>query len=483
MEASVYPQRLQATGHNSKTVDLFSFGVYLVFLSVGILSVSTFDERIQLILYLMSVFMYLMIFTLEVSISPSRNLSFYLFVPSLLSATQNLYLGYVAESASSSQVQIMVITNFILVVGMVSVLIFLLKPKDKFFTAAMTILIVLAAFSIGSIFLFQGHFMSAIASMRNIITPPLLLVLGFIAYRRSGIRTVLIYIAVLSVFVVAFGFYERYMETDIWLRLNLTELLIKKGLPVHPSLGVPLNFYSSELLNGEHVRRMVSSFADPVNLGTFLFFSFMSAWYLRRKLLMLIISITIVLALSKGALLGILVFSAVFAYYFAKKSTFVLVVIGAALAGIGFVLYSLSHSTMSLFLHVEGFLAAFKELPSHPLGRGVGNIGVLAGLYSNGAETGITESGIGMIIGQLGVMGLILYYLLFKNIYSRLVRCDDKRTKAFALSLLFSIILNIMFNEVALSPNSSAIYFVALGLICASIRSGRRQEALPQASR
>ena len=78
------------------------------------------------------------------------------------------------------------------------------------------------------------------------------------------------------------------------------------------------------------------------------------------------------------------------------------------------------------------------------------------------------ESGFGSIIGQLGLVGVLLYSLFFTKIYRRLVQLAHPRFRVFGLSLLFSFILNVAFNEVALSPNSSALYFLGLGLLYAS---------------
>ncbi|NGY85881.1 hypothetical protein F6Y05_09095 [Bacillus megaterium] len=190
------------------------------------------------------------------------------------------------------------------------------------------------------------------------------------------------------------------------------------------------------------------------------------AWYIKKYFFALCMIIATVLTVSKGALLGLLVFLVIWAKNYTPKTVFLLISIGAVSAGSIFIAYTMLHSTMSTLMHLTGFFSAFVELPYHPLGRGLGNIGVLAGLYSTGAETSITESGLGMVIGQLGIVGIALFFIFFKSINSNLKLIEDQREKVLGQALFIGITLNIAFNEVALSPNSSAVYFIALGLIC-----------------
>ena len=68
------------------------------------------------------------------------------------------------------------------------------------------------------------------------------------------------------------------------------------------------------------------------------------------------------------------------------------------------------------------------------------------------------------VIGQLGVVGLGLYSAMVIYLVRRIVRLREY--KIFALSLLLGVFVNILFNEVALSPNSSAGYFLLIGVLC-----------------
>lgn len=452
---------------NDKGIDLFTFAIFSLFLTGILLSTVSFDAMGNLAFYLLFFGLCTSILLLESYMVRRREFSLYLAIPVIISATQNLYLGIVAPYAGSTQIQLMVVTNFLFSIILLF-FIFLKTPfrfNQAFYQRMIIISIVLIGYSIATIVMFNADITSAIASLRNIITPMLFLLIGLLACINVNLKRFLKYISYITIFVVMFGILERFFLNGFWFSVNLPDLWEKKGLPLNAFTGLPVNFFSSEMVNGKQLRRMVSSFADPVNLGTFLFFGFMAAWYLKKRTLVLAVLACIALAVSKGALLGLLVFCVIWSYHKLPKYAFVLVLMGTGLAGLAFIFYSMSNSTMSVFLHFSGFFAAFPELVHHPLGRGLGNIGVLAGLYSSGAKTEITESGLGMVIGQLGIVGLVLFIYFFWCLWKKSRVVEDKKEKILVQSLILSILLNIMFNEVALSPNSSAVYFMTIGIV------------------
>ncbi|SNZ04795.1 hypothetical protein SAMN05421503_0766 [Terribacillus aidingensis] len=452
---------------NDKGLDLFSSILFGLFLSIVMMSAIAFHSTFNIIFYLLSLMVYIYILVYELQMVERREFSFYITIPILISATQNLYLSFVSPYADASQIQLMVITNFLYSAILIGVI--YIKTPYRFnkalYQKMLILFIVLVLYSLATIIIFNAHITSALASLRNVMTPMLFILIGLIASSNVILSRYLRYLSYIVIFVVIFGFAERFLIKDIWHIIHLPDLWTKKGLPLNAFTGLPGNFYSSEMVGGQQLRRMVSSFADPVNLGTFLFFGFMVAWYLRNKFLAILLIISIGLAVSKGAILGLLIFSVVWAYHKFSKAIFILVMIGTCAAGGAFVVYSMMNSTMSMLLHITGFFAAFPELVNHPLGRGLGNIGVLAGLYSSGAQTEITESGLGMIIGQLGILGLILYVYFFTFILKQSHTIQVRKDKILLQTLTLGILANITFNEVALSPNSSAVYFITIGII------------------
>jgi hypothetical protein len=416
------------------------------------------------------------------------DLSFFLIIPTILSALQNVYLGMISPSISQFQVQFLVILNFLLALVLIPLLAtngpqrrVLLSEAftstyDTFRLGLIKLLVALVAFSAMSVAIFHGEASSALASFRNISAPIVFFFLGYLASPLVRLRNYSLYLVLLAGVVVAIGLWELFGDQNMWITLNIADLWLKKGIKVEYYL-IPANFFSSEYINGQHVRRMVSSFADPVNLGTFFFAAFMAAWFLRNRFAAFLIILGATLTISKGALLGLLVFAIFWARTFASKTIQFLIVALAGAGALAFYLFSLSNSSGSTAAHINGFVAGFVSLPAHPLGQGLGRTGVLASLFSEGADSDIAESGLGLVIGQLGVVGLAIYVLFFVAVIRASSRVVELRQRVYAQGLLIGFAFNASFNEVALSPNSSAPYFTILGIIIGRSLLARARES------
>lgn len=265
-----------------------------------------------------------------------------------------------------------------------------------------------------------------------------------------------------GIIVIVVGLYEIFVNKNMWVNLNITELWTKKGLNLQPG-GLPTNFYSSETINGERIRRMTSTFADPVNLGTFLFSIFCLNWFHGNKKGFILTLFAIILTVSKGALVGLLIFACIYAFVYHRKK-FIYIALSMFALGVSFLVYAYITSANSVFLHISGLLSAFSILGTKPFGYGLGSVGVLSQQFSDvTANYSITETGLGMIIGQLGIIGLSIYLLYFIYIIFKCFKLNDKKEKVLCCTFILSILVNILFNEVALSPNSCAIYFIIVG--------------------
>lgn len=395
-------------------------------------------------------------------------------LPVMLSAFQNVYLGFFSEYLSTTSIQILTISNF-LYACFIFLILFLNEHKqiqnDNMFAA----FVLLVIYSVSSIvFLSSINVISSVSSMRNIISVFLFFFIGVMASEQVNIDRLQKVILTIALIVVLVGFYEVFINKSMWTTLNITDLWTKKGIRVQVS-GLPTNFYSSERINGERIRRMTSTFADPVNLGAFLFAGLCIAWFRNNKFITILIGFAIVLSVSKGAFLGILIFICVYAYYYSSKLMFFGMIGVSGVTGLLFLLYALRTSANSVFLHFSGLSAAFKNLLSHPLGLGLGSTGVLARQFSGfSANVEITETGLGMIIGQLGIVGLIVFVYFFFRIYKMSMNLENKREIVLCLSLVLGVVANIFFNEVALSPNSCALYFMIVGYYVSKVWRQRR---------
>jgi hypothetical protein len=394
------------------------------------------------------------------------DLALFLLVPTILSASQNVYLLLIATAATEAQIQFLTIVNFLYALLALLILrraLGLADPRRQIVVTAIKSVIVLAAYGAVTVVLFHGNATSAFASLRNLVTPMLFLLLGIYASRQTRPQTYMHYLSIMALLVVLFGLYEL-RTPNFWQHHDLASLWIKKGLPINPGLGTPGNFFTSEIIGTGQARRMVASFADPVNLGTFLLASFFAAWFLRRPITSVVVGVGVILAVSKGALLGILVLLVVWTRYRAGRFVFGLTLV--LTAGIGLVAFSFftDNSTGSTTAHVGGLTAALTGLPRHPLGTGLGNAGILGGLFG-GTNSDVVESGFGVVIGQLGLVGLGVYFAFFARLFKAAVRIADTRLRLLTVGLLAAFVFNAAFNEVALSPNSAAPFFVIVGLV------------------
>jgi hypothetical protein len=414
-------------------------------------------------------------------------ISFFLIIPTVMSATQNVYLTTVAGALDSGRLQFAIILNFLFSVALYVVLIATKKPSSghalrKLIKAVTTCLAILVLYGAATVVLFQHDLVAAAASSRNIVAPFLFLLIGLHASVWAKHAVYLRYLVMLGFVAVIFGFIEANTP-DFWQSLDLRSLWEKKGISVQQDSGLPKNFFASEqVVPGEFLRRMAGPFADPVNFGTFLFAVFMAAWYLRGLLCQIATVAAMVLAVSKGALLGLIVFFAFWTRYYASRTSHLIALVLLAAGAYNFYLFTVSSSTGSTAAHIGGFTAAFVEFPQHPLGRGLGSSGVLAGLFSEGSEStsAVTESGLGMVIGQLGIVGLAVYLVFFFQLSKYVLQVKNLREKTLAAGLLGGFLLNAAFNEVALSPNSAAPYFIILGLVIGSDLAAKEElDAVP----
>lgn len=407
-----------------------------------------------------------------------------LLLPVMMSALQNIYLGLGANRLTPVCVQVLLSLHFLLFTGIVFLSMTVVNQRVQWAFVSIVILLIQSAVLF---VIYPAPFTSAVSSIRNILSCMLIFCFGIVLNRRIDKKTYYAWIKRISWFVVLFGLFEWVSGLKVWEALNISKLWELKGIPLNVG-GVPPNWYSSEQINGSIVRRMVSSFADPVNLGTFLFAAFMIAWYRKERILTFFLALCALLTVSKGALLGFLVFIVIYVWQSKKFRVFLPIMAFVSLAaGLVFIKYSLTSSSGSIIAHARGFISAFGVLASHPLGLGVGNVGVLAGLFNESLlNSSVSETGVGMIIAQLGIVGIGVYLFFFLKLsflpgkwkMTDMIT-DLRRDRILYYTLLFAFIANALFNEVALSPNSCGLYFVELAFL-ADYTEVRYENVVPE---
>ena len=442
------------------------FGIFFVLIVAGIFILPPLIEIALAMLFVMYASISCYIAWLE---KDRVHIAVMLIFPVFLSAVQNIYLGSAAPHLSRLELQFLLIMNIMIVFMSFIRISNRLLAKDVSWLWGC--LIVILMHTMVMYLIYPSTISALFSSVRNIVSP--LIFWGFSrSMKKSADQNKFeCYLKWLSIFVVSIGFIEYLIGNEFWKDLNIEQLWTLKGIGVN-AWGIPGNWHSSERLNGRHLRRMVSSFADPVNLGTFLFGIYMFAWYRKERVLQLAVIVCCVLTVSKGALLGFLIFFVIYSWYMDRtKISIPLILCLTVSAAYAFLIFSKVSSSGSVAVHLNGFFNSFLLLLRYPFGSGVGNVGVLASLFGGGniLDIDVTETGIGKIIAELGVVGISVYIYFFYRLYRIPHRWNknERRKKVYYNSLLFSIIANIAFNEVALSPNSCGIYFLILGQVSA----------------
>lgn len=412
----------------------------------------------------------LLLFMLSITIkkiSKKRDITSLILYPLFLTTFQNVYLGFFAYSLSSTIISLLVILNFLYACILLLVLMIYninLLVYNKFINRLVIIFLLLVLYSFMITIVFSSStILSIISSFRNIITMFIFALVGILVYKNYDMSNLFSCILILGVIVIIIGFYERSTSGLFWRRLNITELWMKKGIRVQPS-GLPTAFYSSETINGKRILRMCSTFADPVNLGSFLVVVFAIAKRKQKHFICILALIAIIFTVSKGGLLGVLIILCVESYYKKNKIIFYSAILLSLVVGISFLIYAQKYNAASVFLHISGFTSAFSTLKTNFLGYGLGSVGVLARQYGNVQNLEITESGLGMIIGQLGFMGLLVFFIYIFLLICKTDKTENVASRSLAMGLLLYVVINIIFNEVALSPNSCGIIFAIIGI-------------------
>lgn len=398
----------------------------------------------------------------------TQDMSYALCCPLLLSIFMNLFLSGIAHEISNSVASLLLSSNILytfVVAAAAAIAELSHGGGSRIVNWIAVLLCVLMGYAIVLYVVHPSTITSFASTLRNLITPFCFFLLGAVLADRVSLDSFCDLVIAFGLIVIAFGFIECFMFPDFWVKANIHDLWGLKGIEI-PVDQPPSNFYSSETINGVHMRRMASFFADPVNLGTFLFCVFAAAWYRRRWLMVALAVASCALTVSKGALLGFLVW--IFVYFlitsenvWVKRVALLFVVA----VGIGFLGFSAVSSTGSVAAHMRGALGGLESIIENPFGYGCGNVGVLAALANTRAMRGVEESGFGVIAGEVGVIGVALYAILFFIALKGCFEVRDKRVKIMSCTLLLAIFANIMFNEVALSPNSCGVYFSLLGVV------------------
>ena len=334
---------------------------------------------------------------------------------------------------------------------------------------------------VGILFISFVHGQFVLMSVRQLLLLPLLFLTGMVlvlhfqeSFERIAKRSLLFF------WIVLFTTYIEWIVGggDEWLLrlVNVPEFMIMKEFELWAfgPFGLPGNYYTYDFYSftGETYRRAVSILLEPTLLGQFLVLPVLYFFLQKKYFLSLMFFFGVVLALSKGGVFTLAMALIYYLYFFVlPKGVRFVVLIGVLLSFI--LIYELSQALgiQSIINHFAGITHNFLYILTSPLGLGVGYSGNFsslaerAGTIDNDVLAG--ESFVGVVIGQFGVIGLMLYMMFFRYVWQlEAYSVMEKSVKLVALGTLTSAIVS----ESAISFIGGGILFILLGALAAQQR-------------
>tara|TARA_R110002073_G_scaffold281446_2_gene445713 strand:+ start:7585 stop:8775 length:1191 start_codon:yes stop_codon:yes gene_type:complete len=309
---------------------------------------------------------------------------------------------------SSYEIQGLFIIKDIIFYASFLLLLFISKSRGLFLYTFMIFIFLVYLFLLTSIFFKLNSWI--VYNLRQLISP--ILIIGFGYYIKitdeERITGVIRFLYKTVFWVVAIGLLFKLF--GMWDYLSLINYFNLKGIPVDPR-GVSYMFYEPAVF---YTERLVSTVLDPVSLGHIIATPLILCYYSiaitgrKRKLLLLILFIGLILTFSKGAILQV-----VLALFFFNKrlSPLVRVIIPIAI-----VVFSL------LVINIEGILIHLVGLKNaiiymNLFGHGLGMVGNYAKMFADDlsvySKFKISDTFIGSVIGQIGVVGFIFWASFF----------------------------------------------------------------------
>ncbi|WP_191626066.1 hypothetical protein [Pseudomonas fluorescens] len=295
--------------------------------------------------------------------------------------------------------------------------------------------------------------------------PFIIFIVGYISIKKySDYPSALKSLISVAIIICAFGIFERFLH--LWSIIDISRFFISKKIPVF-EYGYPIFFIEPvsimgwlELPNG--TPRMVSSFLDPINLGHALVFFICLVMYdknftikrpKRTGLLVLLFS-CLALTLSKGAWLQLFLVTVVLN----SRGSIILKAAALLIAMPAIYIYAQDHA--GFLIHLNGFLGVFSHITL--FGHGLSTFGNYSAMYNTSGQIaeGVGDSFWGSIIGQLGLLGFLLWICPFFVIISRL------GFKHYLSKVIFAQLIVSALSENAFNLMSIAYPMLTIGMYC-----------------
>lgn len=385
-----------------------------------------------------------------------------IFIPILITCFQNVILGMEINVIDKKQLLFFIVTN--VVYAWILVFLGLLFLSKDYMVKKVTIcLALIAIYSLLLLIFFPVDIITFASSFRNISSPFIFFLLGAVFAKKCDTDYFTKILIVVFTFVFIVGLYEYFIDSNFWIKLNIGELWNKKGIFIDKFTGKPYNHLSAEIIGGKQLPRLVSTFAEPVNLGSFSMFCGLIFWWKKKYVYFTMALVTSVLTVSKGALVGYIVLFLV-AFLIKMNDESKMFFLPIIMGGLIIALIYMVNFSASAAIHFSGFINAFQNIDKYILGIGVGNAGVYANLYNSTMKSTIQESGLGVILVQIGIPGIICYTYLLIVILKKINKLKVKRGKIMLYTMIISVYALFTFSESGIGPNTCSYFMIFIGL-------------------
>lgn len=374
---------------------------------------------------------------------------------------------------------------------LIAILLYFLVFKNRLFnnitpTDLVALLFVIYIFS-GPLWLGESTTFGIIASLRQLLVPFMFYFLGkHIELSRENLIKLLNRFAVFGVVIVAFGLIESYVWPTFWADVNIRAFFEeRRGEHLRIHQGMPTNFFTSDFVAivGEPLRRMASFVANPPVLAHILaflaIFVLFTGKYTGKKtwFYFLFICLGIATTIGKGGIITVAIGGMFYVLFIWKKPLLTYLLSGVGAVAAFLYIQNVINQGLSAVDHIFGFTNSLEYGLTHPLGAGVGMVGNLAEVHNDAAVTvsegGGAESFLGLVAGQLGLIGLILYTLFFILICYQMLKLmyvyrQDKffySLNAALVSLMVSIFVTGVLTESAVSFTSAGMPILLASIV------------------
>lgn len=298
------------------------------------------------------------------------------------------------------------------------------------------------------------------------MTPVILILYGrCIRLKEYEVTEYLKFIVKLGVFQAVFGMIELFLLGDnFWLSLNISKLFETKGFTRWAFDGLPGNYYSADFYHiiGRSIRRLVGITTDPLLTAHYIALCIVILLYTKiesnsfvRYIELLVMSIAVLLTLSKGAILIIGIAYIYKLWVYNRKLSYL--ALAAGLVSVVVVVRSNIFRTVAI--HLAGLITGISSLSL--FGGGIGTAGNLASLSGTSSTSG--ESFFGMILGQMGIIGLLVFVWMIFKMGKQIVKKDQNNYKYAFAAYVLAVMVEAIVSESAINFVGSGCAFIVLG--------------------